>query len=124
MAKELQNCTKTTIPLPVINPSIKAKWRAKQAVHQAIVQSKVTSYTSLVTTIESALVATPNDVNPTEKLIDVTEKKRKAEEELLENPEVESVMTLDKNILTPTLIVLIGRTTTNCKRIEQISTHY
>ena len=59
VAKELQNCTKTTIPLPVINPSIEAKWRAKQAVHQAIVLAKVTSYTNLVTTIEAAIAALP-----------------------------------------------------------------
>ena len=74
VAKELQNRTKTTLPLPVIDPSIKVKWRAKVAVHQAIVQSKITSYTDLVTTIETALVATPNDVNLAEKLIDVMEK--------------------------------------------------
>ena len=95
VAKELQNRTRTTLPLPVINSSIEVKWRAKQAVHQAIVQSKVTSYTNLVTTIETALRATPNDVNLAEKLIDVTEKKSKAEQELLEDPEVELVMTLD-----------------------------
>ena len=66
------------------------------AVHQAIVQSKITSYTNLVTTIETSLVATPNDVNLAEKLINVTEKKSKAEQELLEDPEVELVMTLDE----------------------------
>jgi hypothetical protein len=95
-AKELQNRTKTTIPPPVLNPSIEAKWRAKQAVHQAIVQAKVISYTNLVTTIKNAILAAPNDVNLAEKLIDVTEKKSKAEQELLEDPEVKSVMTLDK----------------------------
>jgi hypothetical protein len=49
-----------------------------------------------VTTIEAALVATPNDVNLAKKLIDLMEKKSKAEQELLEDPEVESVMTLEK----------------------------
>jgi len=96
VAKELQNRTKTTIPPPVLDPSIKAKWRAKKAVHQGIVLAKVTSYTNLVTTIKAALAATPDDVNLAEKLIDVTEKKSKAEQELLEDPEVELVMTLDK----------------------------
>ena len=68
VATELQNRMKTTLPLPVI----KIKWRAKVAVHQVIVQSKITSYANLVTTIETALVATPNDVNLAEKLINVT----------------------------------------------------
>ena len=49
-----------------------------------------------MTTIETALRATPNDVNLAEKLIGVTEKKSKAEQEFLEDPEVESVMTLDE----------------------------
>ena len=40
VAKELQNCTKTTLPLPVINSSIEVKWTAKQALHQAIVQKE------------------------------------------------------------------------------------
>ena len=40
VAKELQNCFKTTIPLPVIDPSIEVKWRAKVAVHLKIVQDK------------------------------------------------------------------------------------
>jgi hypothetical protein len=75
------------------------QWRAKQAVHQEIVQNKVTSYTNLVTTIEAALVATPNDVNLAEKLINVTEKKSKAEEELLEDPEVELAIALEKKYL-------------------------
>ena len=44
-------------------------------------------------------MAAPNDVNLAEKLIDVTEKKSKAEQELLEDPEVELVMTLDKKYL-------------------------
>ena len=96
LAKELQNRTKTTLPLPVIDPSIEVKWRAKVAVHQQIIQDKITSYTNLVTTIKTALAATPNDVNLAEKLIDIMEKKSKAEQELLENPEVEPVMTLDK----------------------------
>ena len=52
-----------------------------------------------MTTIEAALVATPNDLNLAKKLIDVTEKKSKAEQELLEDPVVESVMTLDKKYL-------------------------
>ena len=51
VAKELQNRTRTTLPLPVIDSSIEVKWRAKQAVHQAIVQSKIKSYTNLLTTI-------------------------------------------------------------------------
>jgi hypothetical protein len=99
VAKELQNCQKTILPPPVFDPSIKAKWRAKQAVHKAIVQAKVTSYTNLVTTIETALVSTPNDMNLAEKLIDVMEKKSKAEQELMEDPVVEPVMTLDKKYL-------------------------
>ena len=53
MAKELQNRFKTTIPLPVIDPSIEVKWRAKVAVHLKIAQDKVTSYTNLVTAIET-----------------------------------------------------------------------
>ena len=43
VAKELQNHTRTTIPLPVIDSSIKVKWRAKVAVYQSIVQSKITT---------------------------------------------------------------------------------
>ena len=66
------------------------------AVHKAIVQAKVTKYTDLVITIKNAVSASPNDVNLAEKLIDVTEKKSKAEQELLEDPTVELVMTLDK----------------------------
>ena len=97
VAKELQNRTRTTLPLPVIDSSIKVKRRAKLAVHHRIVQDKITSYTNLVTTIENALQATPTDVNLAEKLIDVTEKLIKAEQELLEDPEVELVMTLDEN---------------------------
>jgi hypothetical protein len=77
-----------------------------------------------VTTIKAALVANPNDVNLAEKLIDVTEKKSKAEQELLEDPVEELVMTLAKKKFTPTLIVLIGRIATSCQRIEQRSTHY
>ena len=56
VAKELQNFFKTTIPLPVINPSIEAKWRAKVAVHLNTVQDKVTSYTNLVTAIKTAIL--------------------------------------------------------------------
>ena len=89
VAKELQIRTKTTLPPPVFDSSIKTKWRANQAVYQAIVQSKVMSYTNLVTTIKAALVTTPNGVNLAEKLIDVTEKLSKAVQELLEDPEVE-----------------------------------
>ena len=96
VAKELQNCQKTILPPPVLDPSIEAKWRAKSAVHQALVQGKVTSYTNLVITIENAIAASPNFVNLSEKLIDVTEKKSKAEQELLEDPTIELVMTLDK----------------------------
>jgi hypothetical protein len=33
VAKELQNCQKTILPPPVLDPSIEAKWRAKLAVH-------------------------------------------------------------------------------------------
>ena len=84
VAKELHNRFKTTILLPIIDPSIKVKWRAKVAVHLKIVQDKVTSYTSLVTAIETAILAAPNDLSLAEKLIDVTEKKSKAEQELLE----------------------------------------
>ncbi len=96
VAKELQNCQKTILPPPVLDPSIEAKWRAKLAVHQAIVQSKVTSYTNLVITIKNSIAASPNDVNLAENIIDVTEKKSKAEQELLEDPTVELVMTLDE----------------------------
>jgi len=42
------------------------------------------------------VTASPGDMDLTEKLIKVTEKKSKAEQELLEDPTVESVMTLDK----------------------------
>ena len=66
------------------------------AVHLKIVQDKVTSYTNLVTSIETAILAAPNDMSLAEKLIDVTEKKSMAEQELLDEPQIESVMTLDK----------------------------
>jgi hypothetical protein len=49
-----------------------------------------------VTTIKTAIAAAPNDMSPTGKLIDVTEKKSKAEQELLDEPSLELVMTLDK----------------------------
>ena len=97
MAKELQTCQKTVLPHPVINPSIKTKWKEKLAVHQAIVQAKVDSYTKLLTTIDTAVTANRSDMNLAEKQIEVTEKKSKGEQELLEDPTVESVMTLDKN---------------------------
>ena len=96
VVKELQNCKKTIPPPPVLDPSNEAKWRAKLSVHQTIVQAKVTRYTNLVITIKNAVAASPNDMNLAEKLIDVTDKKSKAEQELLEDPTVESVMTLDK----------------------------
>ncbi len=68
----------------------------KLAIHQAIVQAKVNSYTKLLTTIEAAVAASPGDLNLVEKQIKVTEKKSKAEQELLEDPTVELVMTLYK----------------------------
>ena len=54
------------------------------------------SYTKLSTTIETAVKESPGDLNLAEKQIKVTEKKSKAEQELLEDPTVESVMTLDE----------------------------
>ncbi len=42
------------------------------------------------------MTASPGDLNLAEKQIEVTEKKCKAEQELLEDPTVESVMTLDE----------------------------
>ena len=54
-----------------------------------------------MTTIETAILAAPNDVHLAEKLIDVTEKKSKAEQELLEDPEVELVMTLNEKYSHP-----------------------
>ncbi len=66
------------------------------AVHQAIVQAKVDSYTKLLTTVEAAVAASPGDLNLAEKQIEVAEKKSKAEQELLEDPTVESVMTIDE----------------------------
>jgi hypothetical protein len=96
VAKELQTRQRTVLPPPVLNPTIKAKWRAKLAVHQAIVTAKVDSYAKLLTTIETAVTANPGDLNLAEKQIEVTEKKSKAEQELLEDPTVESVMTLDE----------------------------
>ena len=95
MAKELQTRQKTVLPSPVLDPSIETKWRAKLAVHQAIVQAKVDSYTKLLTTIETAMTASPSELSLAEKQIKVTEKKSKAEQELFKDPTVESVMTLD-----------------------------
>ena len=66
------------------------------AVHLKIVQDKVTSYTKLVTAIKTAILAAPSDMSLEEKLIDVTENKSKAEQELLEEPEIELVMTINK----------------------------
>jgi len=40
------------------------------------------------------VTANPGDLNLAEKLVEVTEKKSKAEQELLEDPTVELVMTL------------------------------
>ena len=82
---ELQTHQKTVLPPPVLNPTIKGKWRAKLAVHQAIVQAKVDSYTKLLTTVEAAVAASPSDLNLAEKQIEVTEKKSKAEQDLLED---------------------------------------
>jgi hypothetical protein len=56
----------------------------------------VDSYAKLLTNIETAVTANPSDLNLAEKQIEVTEKKSKAEQELLEDPTVESVMTLDE----------------------------
>ena len=123
MSKELQTCQKTILPPPVLDSSIETKWRTKLAVHRAIVQAKVDSYGKLLITIENAVTANPGDMDLTEKLIEVAEKKSKADQELLEDPTVESVMTLEKNILTPMLITLIGRKTINCQRIEKKCTH-
>ncbi len=53
VAKELQNRQKTTLPPPVLDPSIEAKWRAKLAVHQAIVQEKVTSCYTIKNAVEA-----------------------------------------------------------------------
>jgi hypothetical protein len=97
VAKELQICQKTVLPPPVLGPSIETKWRAKLAVHQAIVQANVDSYTKLLTNIENAATASPGNMNLAEKQIEVTEKKSKVEQELLEDPTVELVMTLEEN---------------------------
>ena len=96
VAKELQTRQRTVLPPPVLNPRIEGKWRAKVAVHQTIVQAKVDSCANLLTTIEAAVTVNPSDLNLAEKLIEVTEKKSKAEQELLEDPTVKPVMTLDK----------------------------
>ena len=77
MAKELQNRHRTVLPPPVLDPAIEAKWRAKVAVHQTIVQAKVDSYMKLLITIETAVKASPSDLNLAEKQIEVTEKKSK-----------------------------------------------
>ena len=69
---------------------------AKVSAHQVIVQAKVDSYTKLLATVDTAVLTNPSDLNLAEKQIEVTEKKSKAEQELLEDPTVESVMTLDK----------------------------
>ena len=96
VAKELQTRQRTVLSLPVLDSTIEGKWLEKVAVHQAIVQAKVDSYTKLLTTIENAVTASPGDMNLAEKQIKVTEKKRKAEQELLADPTVELVMTLDE----------------------------
>jgi hypothetical protein len=96
VAKELQTRQRTVLPPPVLDPTIEAKWRAKLAVHQAIVQAKVDSYMKLLNTIEAAVAASPGDLNLAEKQIEVTEKKSKAEKELLEDPTVELVMTINE----------------------------
>ena len=69
---------------------------AKVAAHQAIVKAKVDSYTKLLATVDTAVLTNPSDLNLAEKQIEVTEKKSKAEQKLLEDPTVESVMTLDE----------------------------
>ena len=99
VAKELQTLHRTVLPPPVLDPTIEGKWRAKVAVHQTIIQAKVDSYANLLATIEAAVTANPSDTKLAEKQIDVTEKKSKAEQELLEDPTVESVTTLDEKYL-------------------------
>ncbi len=69
---------------------------AKVAANQVIVQAKVDSYAKLLTTIKNAVTASLGDLNLAEKQIEVTEKKSKAEQELLEDPTMELVMTLDE----------------------------
>jgi hypothetical protein len=96
VAKELQTRQRTVLQPPILDPSIETKWMAKVTAHQAIVQAKVDSYAKLLTNIENAAKANPGDLNLAEKQIEVTEKKSKAEQELLEEPTVESVMTLDE----------------------------
>ena len=76
----------------------------------------------LLTTIEAAVAASLGHLNLAEKQIEVTEKKSKAEQELLEDPTVESVI-LTRSIHTPMLIGLIRRTTTSCQIIEQKYSH-
>jgi hypothetical protein len=94
VAKELQTRQRTVLQPPIL--AIKTKWQAKVAAQQAIVQAKVASYARLLTNIENAVKASPGDLNLAEKQIEVEEKKSKAEKELLEDPAVESVMTLDE----------------------------
>ncbi len=96
VAKELQTRQRTVLQPLILDPSIETKWMAKVTAHQAIVQAKVDSYAKLLTNIKNAGKASPSDLNLAEKQIEVTEKKSKAEQELLEDPTVESVMTLDK----------------------------
>jgi len=96
VAKELQTRQRTVLQPPILDPSIETKWQAKVAAHQAIMQAKVDSYARLLTNIENAVRASPGDLNLAEKQIEVEEKKSKAEQELLEDPTVESVMTLDE----------------------------
>ncbi len=96
VAKELQTRQRTVLQPLILDPSIKTKWMAKVTAHQAIVQAKVDSYAKLLTNIENAAKANPGDLNLAEKQIEVTEKKSKAEGELLEDPTVELVMTLDE----------------------------
>ena len=62
VAKELQTRQKTILPPPVLDSSIQTKWRTKLAVHQAIVKANVDSYTKLLTTIETAVTASPGDI--------------------------------------------------------------
>ncbi len=96
MTKELQTFQRTVLQPPILDPSIETKWMAKVAAHQAIVQEKVDSYAKLLTNIEHAVTASPGDLNLVKKQIEVTENKSKAEQELLEDPTVELVMTLNK----------------------------
>ncbi len=86
-------------------------------------QAKVDSYTKLLTTIEAAAAVSPSDLNLAEKQIEVTEKKSKAEQELLEDPTVESVMTLDEKYSHSNAHRTHLRTTASCQRIERKYSH-